>query len=71
MIRMKNRINQVVVGGDYINPQDCDILNIWHSKDITKGKVVVDGKRRPVEHIGGGVWMLTDGTNTIPLKEAM
>lgn len=61
MIRMKNRIQQVVVGEDYKNPTDCEVVSVWASKEITKGKVLLNGNKHPVKLLGGGVWMLTDG----------
>ena len=64
MIRMKNRVQQVVVGEDYKYPLDCTVSSVWRSKDTTKGKVLLGGKKRPVKCLGGGVWMLTEGTTT-------
>ncbi len=64
MIRMKDRVQQVVVGEDYKNPLDCTVSSVWASKDITRGKVLLGGRKRPVKCLGGGVWMLVDGTTT-------
>lgn len=61
---MKDKINQVVVGNDMQHPLDCTIVSVFRSKDTTKGKVVVEGKKHPVTLLGGGVWVLTDGTTT-------
>ncbi len=72
MIRMKDRVQQVVVGEDYMNPLDCTVSSVWRSKDTTKGKVLLGGKKRPVKCVGGGVWMLTDGhtlSTLIPMRK--
>jgi len=61
MVRMKNKINQVVVGNDHMNPLDCEVISVWKSKDSTKGKVRLGGKKCAVTYIGGDVWVLNDG----------
>ena len=65
-IRMCNKLNQTVVGKDYQNPLDCTVRYVSHYKGITKGKVVINGKKRVVKLIGVSVWMLDKGT----MKEA-
>ncbi len=64
MFRMSDKINQVVVGSDHMNPLDCHVSNVWKSKDETRGKVRLKGKKYPVIYIGGGVWKLTDNRTT-------
>lgn len=58
MIRMKNRINQVVVGQNMLNPIECEVVRIYRDKKEERGKVVLNGKKQAVTHLGGGVWTL-------------
>lgn len=69
MIRMKNRINQVVVGEDMTNPIECDVTSVYRQGKEDRGKVSLNGKKQRVKHIGGGVWLLTDGSTTTSEKE--
>lgn len=63
MFRMKDKLNQTIVGADYLNPVDEVVTNVWMDKGTMRGRVTLNGKKHKVHSVGNGIWMLSSGQN--------